>query len=370
MNEARVADDARREARGWQGSPAVGRHLIDPRDGQWAGSLPLSHASFFSGIGGLDLGFERAGWSTVTHSEIEPYASAVLAHHWPDVPNLGDIVALAAAARGGERRPDLAAATLWSGGFPCQDLSIAGKRAGIGGARSGLAFSFLDLVSAYRPPVILFENVMGLFSSNSGRDFGRLISEVAALGYMGSFRALDAQWFGVAQRRRRVFVLAFNQDTFGDLAERCAYTVLFDPEGSGGHPAAHRGPGQNASRDLARSVTASSWKRHDPDTDTYVVEGATAHSAGVRTPDGLPGRLDDRPAVVGPLLAAEGRGWRVGADEAGAGHIQVDVQPRFDDESLAKLDTPRFKACGNGVVTPVAEWIATNLRDIIQGGVL
>src|SRR5262245_21420328 len=113
-----------------------------------------THASFFSGVGGLDLGLERAGWTTVSFSEIDPYASAVLAERWPDIPNLGDITCLADDARGkagwrkgapavGGHEPDAGrgewpGAVLWSGGFPCQDLSVAGKRAGFAGERSSL----------------------------------------------------------------------------------------------------------------------------------------------------------------------------------------------------------------------------------------
>ena len=98
----------------------------------------LRHASFFSGVGGLDLGFERAGIKTVSVSEIDPYASSVLAERFPDAPNLGNIVEVNA--------NEIPEADIYSGGFPCQDLSVAGKRAGFAGKRSSLAFTYLDLV--------------------------------------------------------------------------------------------------------------------------------------------------------------------------------------------------------------------------------
>jgi len=187
------------------------------------GENELTHASFFSGVGGLDLGLERAGWRTVSFSEIDPYACAVLAERWPGVPNLSDITNLASGRegeRGGEQlrqhADGIPAATLWTGGFPCQDLSVAGKRAGMGthadraDTRSGLAYAFLDLVERYRPPAVLLENVPGLLSSHAGRDLGALLGRLGQLGYGWAYRILDAQWFGVPQRRRRVFILAID----------------------------------------------------------------------------------------------------------------------------------------------------------------
>ena len=113
----------------------------------------MRHASFFSGAGGLDIGFARAGIYTVSVSEIDPYACAVLTERFPDAPNLGSIT---------EVGPnDIPEADIWSGGFPCQDLSVAGKRAGFAGKRSSLAFTFLDLVEQRRPRWLLLENEIG-----------------------------------------------------------------------------------------------------------------------------------------------------------------------------------------------------------------
>lgn len=157
-----------------------------------------THGSFFSGIGGFDLGFERAGFRTVFQSEIDPFASSILRRHFPDVPNLGDITKL-------EDVPD---ADVWTGGFPCQDLSVAGRRAGLlGGSRSILALEFLRLARARRPAWIILENVPGLFTSNGGEDFATLLDALEELGYFVAWRTLDARYFGVPQRRRRVFIV-------------------------------------------------------------------------------------------------------------------------------------------------------------------
>ncbi len=216
----------------------------------------LTHASFFSGVGGLDLGFEKAGIRTVSVSEIDPFARAVLASRFPDVPQLGDIVALADHELSGVVQPtadvlqrrggptdseggttssdDWKTADIWSAGFPCQDLSVAGKRKGFtDGKRSVLAFTFLNLVERFRPRWLVLENVPGLFTSNDGRDFLALLNEVDQLGYGISWRTLDARFFGVPQRRRRVFIVA-------SLGSNRAGEVLLECEGGCGHPQAGR----------------------------------------------------------------------------------------------------------------------------------
>ena len=185
----------------------------------------MRHASFFSGVGGLDLGFERAGIETVSVCEIDPYASSGLAERFPSAPNLGSITEVQA--------DDIPEADIWSGGFPCQDLSLAGRRAGFSGKRSSLAFTFLDLVERRRPRWLVLENVPGLFSSNGGADFVRLLNEIDQLGYGVSWRTLDAQYFGVAQRRRRVFIVA-------SLGTDCSAQVLFECEGSCRHLASSK----------------------------------------------------------------------------------------------------------------------------------
>lgn len=205
------------------------------------------------------MGLERAGWRTVSFSEIDPYACAVLAERWPGVPNLGSIIDVVGDERTGDDRrfgpPPRAielgrdtdperlldadgwqSATLWTGGFPCQDLSIAGKRRGLDGARSGLAFAYLGLVERHRPPWVLLENVPGLLSSNRGRDLSVLLGRLSELGYGVAYRVLDARYFGVAQRRRRVFILA-SRDPGGRAGAERAASVLSVASRGGGHPA-------------------------------------------------------------------------------------------------------------------------------------
>jgi DNA-cytosine methyltransferase len=308
-------------------------------------SHDLTHASFFSGVGGLDLGLERAGWRTVSFSEIDPYASAVLAQRWPGVPNLGSIEGIAdgvgqqrevhspGRGGGGDRwsskvataSPDWQHATLWTGGFPCQDLSVAGKRRGmVEGTRSGLAFSFLALAERYRPPIILLENVPGLLSSHGGRDMAALLGALVELGYGVGYRVLDARHFGVPQRRRRVFIVGVTPGGRAG-AERAAEVLSVGsrcrrhpPTGieAGEDAATGTGPGAHEPEYLRQSVNAK-WSKgysgpagdehhnltvvptlHDlgqeggrrPD----MLVGPPPDPDGVRAPDGLAGRAHDR----------------------------------------------------------------------------
>lgn len=195
----------------------------------------LSVGSLFAGIGGIDLGLGRAGMTIRWHSEIDVNASRVLEHHWPETRNYGDITEITR----------LPAVDIVCGGFPCQDLSVAGRRAGLAGERSGLWWEFRRILDDVRPRWVIIENVPGLLSSNRGKDMGTLLWSLGQLGYGWAYRVLDAQWFGVAQRRRRVFIVG----CLGD--RRAPATVLFEPESSGGDSP----PGRTAGQDVTTSLT-------------------------------------------------------------------------------------------------------------------
>jgi len=161
-------------------------------------SKTLTVGSTFTGVGGADLGFEWAGFDIAWQCELDKWKRSVLAAHWPDVPCYEDITTML----------DPPPVDVMVGGFPCQDLSVAGQRKGFTGERSVLAFEFLRIAEAIKPRWLVLENVPGLLSSNKGLDFQRLLSEVAACGYGVGYRCLDARYWGVAQRRRRIFVVA------------------------------------------------------------------------------------------------------------------------------------------------------------------
>jgi DNA (cytosine-5)-methyltransferase 1 len=183
----------------------------------------MIHGSLFSGIGGFDLGFERAGIATAWQVEQEHFCRAVLASHWPGVRRFADV------RKVGSR--NLEKVDCITAGVPCQDVSVAGKRAGLAGKRTGLFYEFARILRELRPAWFVFENVPGLLSSNHGRDFAEILRVLMAeCGYGVSWRVLDSQFFGVAQRRRRVFLA-------GRLGKPCPPEILFDAEGGGGDSA-------------------------------------------------------------------------------------------------------------------------------------
>lgn len=166
----------------------------------------MRFVSLFAGVGGFDLGFERAGMTCVGQVEIDKHARAVLEQHWPDVPKHDDV---RTAKDWADERGLVGNVDVVCGGFPCQDLSVAGKRAGLAGERSGLFYDALSFATHVKAKIIILENVPGLLSSNAGRDFGAVLTELANAGYSNiEWRILDSQFFGVPQRRRRVFIVA------------------------------------------------------------------------------------------------------------------------------------------------------------------
>lgn len=225
--------------------------------------MSLQLASFFSGVGGIDLAFQRAGVPSLLTCEIDRAAASVLRRHFPDAAHHDDITKVTA--------DDLYAAGLdpsravLAGGFPCQDLSVAGARRGMGeGTRSGLYWHLDRLMGEFHPAWVVLENVPGLLSSHGGRDMGAVVGSLADRGYGWSYRVLDAQHFGVPQRRRRVVIVG----RLGDSGSAPAQ-VLLEPEGSRRDSA----PGQSAG-----AVAATGPARG-------VVSALTANGVGICGPD-------------------------------------------------------------------------------------
>ncbi|WP_390965321.1 DNA (cytosine-5-)-methyltransferase [Paracoccus yeei] len=207
----------------------------------------MRYLSVCSGIEAATQAWHPLGWSPVAFSEIEPFPSAVLAHHYPDVPNRGDMTKF-------EEWPD-EPVDLLCGGTPCQSFSIAGLRQGLADPRGNLMLTFGAIAGRYRPRWLVWENVPGVLSSNGGRDFGTFLGMLGQLGYGFAYRVLDAQHvrtrrfpFAVPQRRRRVWVVGY----LGDW--RRAAAVLFDRESLSGHPAPRREEGQVSPTIPARSL--------------------------------------------------------------------------------------------------------------------
>jgi DNA (cytosine-5)-methyltransferase 1 len=183
----------------------------------------LTGVSLFAGVGGFDLAMERNGIKVVASVELDRSCRSVLEKHFPDSKLFDDVTTV--------KGSDLIEAGfkprtgIITGGFPCQDLSVAGTRTGLAGERSRLFWEIARIVEETQSEYFLIENVPGLLSSNKGRDFGIVIGTMADLGYSVAWRVLDAQYFGVPQRRKRIFIVGRRS---GDLSTA---EILFKPEG-------------------------------------------------------------------------------------------------------------------------------------------
>jgi DNA (cytosine-5)-methyltransferase 1 len=185
------------------------------------------------------------GWEAAWFSEIEPFPCAVLKHHYPAVPNHGDMTKF-------EEWPN-ESIDLLVGGTPCQSFSVAGLRKGLADPRGNLMLTFLAIAQRHRPRWLVWENVPGVLSSNGGRDFGTFLGALGELGYGFAYRVLDAQWFGVAQRRRRVFVVGY----LGDWQRAAA--VLFERESVRRDTAPSREKGQEVAGTFKARANSGGW---------------------------------------------------------------------------------------------------------------
>jgi DNA (cytosine-5)-methyltransferase 1 len=425
--------------------------------------------SLFSGAGGLDLGLERAGLRVVSQCEKDPWRRRVLKWHWPDVPCAEDVREVTASGRErpvtgvmeGERH-GADAGRSWSraaigdagspvakdvvdlrggvmrdtesrdpnrhrpltghdgwlrdqprrdvdllcGGFPCQDLSVAGRRAGLEGHRSGLFFEFARVAAELQPRWLLVENVPGLLSSADGRDFAVVLSTLVDLGYGVAWRTLDARYFGVPQRRRRVFIV-------GRLGGDPEPALRALGAGGGGDLEAGDCSWQEASPAARGGVEVAGplTRRYGKGVNTTVDDGATIVSPLRNPGDGGTGLNAEAAAggqlVVSALQAPNGRGWRVDAEGAAGGQLiaapltrgsatgpsvnqpgrrqEDDVNLVSGNDGVRRLtptecerlmswpdgwtavdgpatpDSRRYAACGDGVVSNVAEWIGRRI---------
>ena len=291
-------------------------------------------ASFFSGIGGFDLGFERAGMDVVFQCEMNEFCRTVLRKHWPGATLAGDVR--------GVKIEDVPTDTdVWCAGFPCQDVSLAnqGKRAGLDGDRSGLFFAFVELVAKGKPRFVVLENVIGLLNSNAGEDFRRILGTLDDLGYVCAWRVLDAQHFRTPQRRRRVIVVA-------SLGEGGAAEILLDPRtiedvhGTGADP------------------KQSAAGRHGTD---------DAGSDYVSIQHGCIGRNTG----CGP----QGKGWRRDGktwtlDSRGTSDVVCSTTDPFGVREAAGLpegvDGSKYRAIGNAIPVQLTTWLGKRIMHVIE----
>ena len=267
--------------------------------------------SMFAGIGGFDIGFEAAGFQTAWQVEIDPTCRAVLQDRFPHARQHEDVRTCL---------PALTPVDVIVGGFPCQDVSSMGKQRGLAGARTGLFFDAMHIVSTLKPRFLVLENVPGLLFSNDGRDFEAVIETLAQCGYVGFWRVLDSRYFGVPTKRRRVFMVA----GLGELP-----------------PLDFMGDAGPMARLSGQTEPGSAWADAQPTLLAGFSDGTSIDISG----GNIVAVADARHQMVERARASEHHGFRRGLDAANACEA---------------------RAAGNAVCPPVAQWIAKKLITTFQ----
>lgn len=299
--------------------------------------------SLFAGVGGFDLAFERAGAKVVASVEIDKKCQDVLAKHFPQSKIFGDIQGVT-----GEQ---LIAAGFVpgtgfiAGGFPCQDLSVAGKQEGLGGARSGLFWEICRILDETKAQGFVLENVGGLLSSNDGRDMRTVINALNERGYGIAWRTLNSQYFGVAQRRKRVFIVGFR----GEGGERAAEVLAiaesrrwFVGTGRKAESKPAVGSPKRTADDLIHTFSKARRAQSVDDYETWVERDFT------NTLNAFDNATEVRATE---LVISQGRVRRLMP-------IEMERLQGFPDNwTDGQADSNRYKQMGNAVTVPVAQWI-------------
>lgn len=299
--------------------------------------------SLFAGVGGFDLAFERAGVKVVASVEIDKKCQDVLAKHFPQSKIFGDIQGVT-----GEQ---LIAAGFVpgtgfiAGGFPCQDLSVAGKQEGLGGARSGLFWEICRILDETKAQGFVLENVGGLLSSNDGRDMRTVINALNERGYGIAWRTLNSQYFGVAQRRKRVFIVGFR----GEGGERAAEVLAiaesrrwFAGTGRKAESKPAVGSPKRTADDLIHTFSKARRAQSVDDYETWVERDFT------NTLNAFDNATEVRATE---LVISQGRVRRLMP-------IEMERLQGFPDNwTDGQADSNRYKQMGNAVTVPVAQWI-------------
>jgi len=286
--------------------------------------------SLFSGIGGLDLGLERSGMEIVAHSEIDPYASKVLAKHWPDVPNLGDVTEI-------QEFPQV---EVVAGGFPCQDISSSGKRSGVAGARSGLYGQVVRAIRMVRPRYALLENVDNLRIINNGKDMGRVLGDLAEIGLHTEWDCVSASALGAPHLRERIFLVAHADPIRPDSS-----IAGLESRGTGVRDRLADGSGDSALADSESERRGVLFAADEWQASGEGNASANDCEAGrVRTIFRTPRRSD---------------AWDDGEPVAGGGKVRLappSIQLVVDGLPGAVVE-PALAGLGNAVAVPVAEHV-------------
>jgi|LakMenEpi03Aug12_release.lakeMendotaPanAssembly.Ray.scaffolds.fasta_scaffold11821_25 DNA (cytosine-5)-methyltransferase 1 len=251
--------------------------------------------SLFAGVGGFDIALRNNGYKVIASVEIDKQCNKVLEQHFPDSKRYTDIKEV----KGKDLINDGFKATkgIITGGFPCQDLSVAGKRAGLTGSRSGLYWEAHRLLDETKSETFILENVPGLLSSNGGKDFGIVLGSLVELGYSVGWRVLDAQHFGVPQRRRRVFIVGSR------LGEEGIIKVLFERSSVSRNITQSKQEGQGITSNTTESTRDTSWWN-----GSQVADTVTTKSNSQFMPDKNRLQVVVENQIVGTLQARDYKG--------------------------------------------------------------
>lgn len=321
--------------------------LFETRLNISAAGAPIRYGSCCSGIEAATVAWAPLGWKAQWFAEIEPFPCAVLAHHYPSVPNLGDMTRIYSKQEFIDRPIDLLV-----GGTPCQDFSSAGKGAGFSSTRGQLAFEFLRIAAVKQPPWIVWENVPRVMTPKHAEGFATFLGEIRKLGYGCAIRVLDAQFFGVPQRRRRIFLVGY----LGDW--RPAVLTLFEPKDIQPPQRMKRPKGLHLS-DFLKLLTNSDLPIG---VDTYndAVTGDVAATLGAHAY----GRTNIGPKILDmhgirtptPIECERLMGFS-------DGFTKVD----FPCRGNRKLEKLRIGALGNSMVVPVMRWLGERIAMVEAG---
>lgn len=286
----------------------------------------MKYLSICSGIEAATVAWEPLGWSPLAFAEIDKFPSAVLSHRWPNVNNLGDLLNY---EQWNDMQPDILV-----GGTPCQSFSVAGLRKGLADDRGNITLKYIRVAERYRPTWLVWENVPGVLSDRTGA-FGSFLGGLAELGYGFAYRVLDAQYYGVPQRRKRVFVVGY----LGDW--RCAAAVLFERESLSGDPP----PIQKAGQNITGTLNARTTGGGGLGTDFELNGGLIAHTllGAIAT-----GKFVRR---LTPIECERLQGF---PDD----HTRIPWRGKGEGECP---DGPRYKAIGNSMAVPVMRWIGERI---------
>lgn len=329
----------------------------------------MRYLSIFSGIEAASAAWEPLGWKAVAFAEIDDFASAVLRHHYPDIPNLGDVKQIVK-ERFNEQFD------LLVGGSPCQNFSIGSNRQGLNGKDSVLAYEYLRITAEYRPCWIIWENVPGALSANQGADFACILQAFSNSGYSVAWRVLDAKFFGVPQARRRVFIVGHLGNDWRPPA-----AVLFDSEnGSRDLEKMHTARRQDQSADEAAPI-AYSWHGQSGDMrplkDCCCTVSRKWGEGGHNVPLTFAKRTHSdyqQSELAGTLMARHLNEHFFVDSEFGlrsltpleAERLQgfPDNWTLIDYHGRPACKTPRYKAVGNSMAVPVMRWLGERIAAV------